>query len=80
MFEFLQTESFNIIFSFVLGLGFMALLKPACTKDCRIQKAPPYAEVTHSTYQMGKDCYQFHAEPISCPGQGVIEPFERYVR
>ena len=81
MFEFLKTESFNVIFSFVLGLGCIALLKPVCEGvDCRIQKAPPYEEVKTSTYQMGADCYQFHAEPIACPNKGVIEPFERFVR
>jgi hypothetical protein len=81
MFEFLQTESFNIIFSFVLGLGCIALLKPVCTDaKCSIQKAPSYEEVKATTYQLGKDCFQFHAEPIACPLKGVIEPFERFVR
>jgi hypothetical protein len=81
MFEFLKTESFNVIFSFVLGLGCIALLKPACDgAECRIQKAPPYEEVKTSTYQMGAECYQFHAQPIACPNKGVIEPFERFVR
>ena len=81
MFEFLKTESFNVIFSFVLGLGCIALLKPVCEgPKCRIQKAPPYEEVKTSTYQMGPECYQFHAEPIICPKKGVIEPFERFVR
>ena len=81
MFEFLQTESFNVIFSFVLGLGCIALLKPVCTgTECSIQKAPPYEEVKTATYQLGKDCFQFRAEPISCPNKGVIEPFERFVR
>ena len=81
MFVFLKTESFNVIFSFVLGLGCIALLKPACDgAECRIQKAPPYEEVKTSTYQMGAECYQFHAQPIACPNKGVIEPFERFVR
>jgi hypothetical protein len=81
MFEFLKTESFSIIFSFVLGLGCMAVLKPVCTgSECRIQKAPPFEEVKQATYQLGEDCFQFHAEPISCPNHGVIEPFERYIR
>ena len=81
MFEFLKTETFSILFSFTLGLGCMAVLKPVCSgSECRIQKAPPYEEVKKSTYQMGKECFQFHAEPIACPSRGVIEPFERYIR
>jgi hypothetical protein len=81
MFEFLKTESFSMIFSFVVGLGCMALLKPMCAgADCRIQKAPPYEEVKKSTYQLGQDCFQFQAEPIACPSKGVIEPFQRFIR
>ena len=81
MFEFLKTERFNMIFSFILGLGLVSLCKPECRGDeCRIQKAPPYEEVKTSTYQLGQVCYQFHAEPISCPTTGVIEPFQQFVR
>jgi hypothetical protein len=81
MFEFLKTESFNIVFSFVLGLGCMAVLKPVCNgSECRILKAPPFEEVKQSTYQLGTDCFQFRAQPIVCPTRGVIEPFERFIR
>ena len=81
MFEFLKSETFSVIFSFVLGLGCMAVLKPACKgTECSIQKAPPYEEVTKSTYQMGSDCFQFQAKPIECPSKGVIEPFQRFIR
>jgi hypothetical protein len=81
MFEFLRTETFSMIFSFILGLGCMAVLKPTCSGEkCRIQKAPPYEEVKNSTYQLGGECFQFRAEPITCPSKGVIEPFERFVR
>jgi len=81
MFEFLKTESFSVIFSFILGLGCMAVLKPICSgNECRIQKAPPFEEIKESTYQLGRDCFQFHAETIGCPTQGVIEPFERFIR
>lgn len=81
MFEFLRTERFSMIFSFVLGLGCMALLKPICHgKECHIQKAPPYAEVKESTYQIGTKCYKFDAATIECPKEGVIEPFQQYIR
>lgn len=81
MFEFLKSPTFNYVFSFVLGLGVMCLFKPVCKGDaCRILRAPPYDEVQKSTYQLGAECYQFRAEPIECPKQGVIEPFQRQVR
>jgi hypothetical protein len=81
MFEFLKTERFSMVFSFILGLGCMALLKPICKgSECHIQKAPPYNEVKESTYQLGTDCYRFEAANIECPKTGVIEPFQRFIR
>jgi hypothetical protein len=78
MFEFLKTEGFCVIFSFVLGVAIFAILTPVCTgKECRIQKAPPADEVQISTYQLGHKCFKFRAEPVDCPKEGVIEPFER---
>jgi hypothetical protein len=78
MFEFLKSERFSMISSFIIGLALMTLLKPVCKGDeCRILKAPPLEEVTHSTYQLGGKCYQFRTQPISCPPGTVIEPFER---
>ena len=70
-----------MIFSFILGVGCMALLKPLCTgSSCHIQKAPPYDEVKESTYQINNDCYKFNAAPVECPKHGIIEPFQRFVR
>jgi len=76
MLRFIKSDTFNNIFSFVIGLGFMALLKPVCKGDaCRIQKAPPYEEVKKSTYQLGASCYKFEAQHVECPPEGFIEPF-----
>ena len=81
MFKFLKTDTFDVLFSFVLGVGCMAVLKPMCKGgECHVQKAPPYDEVQKSTYQLGSTCYQFRAEPVKCAESGVIEPFERFVR
>ena len=78
MFEFLKSERFSMIASFILGLGLMSVLKPICKGDeCKILKAPPLEEVANSTYQLGAKCYQFRSQPISCPKGIVIEPFER---
>ena len=81
MFGFLKSPIFNYVFSFLLGLGLMALLKPECKGSaCQIQKAPPLEEVKKTTYQLTSGCYQFKAETIECPSQGAIEPFQRFVR
>lgn len=81
MFGFLKSPTFNYVFSFILGLGLMAVLKPTCKGDeCRILKAPPLEDVKKTTYQLGAACYQFHTEPIACPSKGVIEPFQRSMR
>lgn len=81
MFEFLKTKTFDAVFSFILGLGCIALLKPVCKGiNCQVQKAPPLDEVRSSTYQMGSKCYKFEIKHTDCPEKGVIEPFERFIR
>jgi hypothetical protein len=81
MFEFLKTDQFKIVGSFIIGLGIMAILKPGCRGDtCKIMKAPPVEEVRATTYQIGEKCYQFKTDVISCPKEGVIESFEQAVR
>jgi hypothetical protein len=78
MFEFLKTKEFSTVFSFVIGLGLMALLRPICHgKDCMIQKAPSVEEVNKTTYQLGSKCYQFRSESVECPKEGVIESFQQ---
>jgi len=80
MFEFLKTERFSIIASFIVGLGLMSLLKPECKgTECRILKAPPLEEVNHSTYQLGSKCYQFRSETIQCPTGTILEPFQQFL-
>jgi hypothetical protein len=76
MFEFLKSKTFNTLFSFILGLGLMSLLRPLCHgPECIVQKAPPVDEVNKTTYQLGSKCYQFRSAPVDCPKEGVIEPF-----
>jgi hypothetical protein len=76
MFEFLKSKQFNVLFSFLLGFGIMALLRPICHgPECLIQKAPPLEEVNKATYQLGSKCYQFRSAIVECPKSGVIEPF-----
>lgn len=74
--DILKSKGFNLVFSFLLGLGLIAILKPVCKGDaCITLKAPPYQEVNTSTYQLGNKCYQFRVETVECPQKGVIEAF-----
>jgi hypothetical protein len=69
-----------MIASFILGLGLISLFKEECKgADCKLVKAPPIEEITHSTYQLGSKCYQFRTQPIDCPKVGIIEPFQRFL-
>jgi hypothetical protein len=78
MFEFLKTKEFSYVFSFIVGLGLMALFRPICHGDsCVIQKAPPIDEVNRTTYQLGSKCYQFRSVGAECPKEGIVEAFEQ---
>jgi hypothetical protein len=75
--DFMKTKNFNLVFSFILGLGIAAILRPACKGDqCITMKAPPVHEVQSTTYQLGSKCLQFKLETADCPKSGkVIEAF-----
>lgn len=75
--DFLKSKKFNLVFSFLLGLGLAAILRPACKGDqCLILKAPPVHEVESTTYQLGSKCFQFSLESKDCPTSGkIIEAF-----
>lgn len=75
--DFMKSKQFNLIFSFLLGLGLAAILRPACKGDqCIRMKAPPIADIKDTTFQLGSKCYQFTIENSECPSKGVIEAFQ----
>jgi hypothetical protein len=77
MFEFVKSETYSVVFSVILGMGIIAVLRPTCTNEsCVIKKAPSTDEVINTTYQIGSKCYKFTTNMIDCPEKGVIEPFE----
>jgi hypothetical protein len=68
---------FNIIFSFAVGIGIIAILRPVCKGDtCNIIKAPPLTEWDGFIYRMGAKCYEYKSEIVECPKEGFIEGFE----
>lgn len=77
MMQMLKSEKYSLAFSFILGVGIMAALKPGCReRDCSTKKPAPVEEVTKSTYQIGEKCYQFGTRDVACPADGtVLESF-----
>jgi hypothetical protein len=75
--DLLKSKKFNFVFSFLLGLGLAAILRPACKGDqCLLMKAPPVREVESTTYQLGSKCFQFKVETGDCASKGkVVEAF-----
>jgi hypothetical protein len=75
--DILKTQMFNIIFSFALGLGIIAILRPVCKgDDCNLVKAPPLKEWDGFVYRMGAKCYEYTSKIVDCPAtEGLIESF-----
>ena len=75
--DLLKSKKFNFVFSFIVGLGLAAILRPACKGDqCLTLKAPPVHEVEKTTYQLGSKCFQFSLQSKDCPSSGnIIEAF-----
>jgi hypothetical protein len=68
MFGFVKSEKYSLAFSFIVGVGIMAVLKPTCReKDCSKKEAANPEEVTKTTYQIGDKCYQFKVRDTECP-------------
>ena len=79
----LKHPYFNMVFSFLLGIGIVALIRPAC-KDatgqptvCSISKAPPVNEWNNTVYHVGSKCYEYKTKTVDCPKDksGYIESF-----
>ena len=74
MFDFVKSEKYSIIFSFVVGVGIVSLFKPICRdNECSHKKAANPEEVLHSTYQIGNKCFQFGMLHKECSVEGVVE-------
>jgi hypothetical protein len=79
MFAVLKTSKFDIIFSIVVGFAIMSLTIPLCKgDDCFIKKAPSSDEMKKNTFKLGRKCYQFKHEIMTCPASGTIEAFTKF--
>jgi len=76
LWDILKDERFSIMFSFILGLGILAVLRPACDNDkCAKIKAPPVPDFDGKTFRIGDSCYKFKTKTKDCPAEGFIESF-----
>lgn len=69
----LKNPLFNIAFSFLLGVGLVAIFRPMCKDstgqptECKIDKAPPVKDWDGAVYRIGSKCYEFKTQTIECP-------------
>jgi hypothetical protein len=64
---------FNTVFSFLIGVGIVALIRPVCRDSlgqptpCTIPKAPPVKEWDGAVYNLGSKCYEYKTKTVDCP-------------
>ena len=83
--DLMKKEWFHIGFSFLLGLGIVAILRPVCTgSGCNVNKAPAVADWNNVVYSVGSKCYEFKTDVVDCPkeagAQSPIESFQSAAR
>ena len=75
--DILKDPRFNTVFSFLMGVFIILLIRPACKgEECFNYKAPPIKEIKEHAYKIGDICYKFVPKETKCPMTGVIEPFQ----
>lgn len=73
----LNDNRFNILFSFVLGIGIICVFRPICKgEDCEKNKPPKESDFDKFVYRMGGKCYEFKTDVVTCPPSGAIEAFK----
>jgi hypothetical protein len=76
LWDILKDERFSVMFSFILGVGILAVFRPACDNDsCAKVKAPPIPDFDDKTFRIGDACYKFKTKTRDCPAEGFIESF-----
>jgi hypothetical protein len=75
--QLLNDKRFNMLFSFVVGVGVICLFRPACKgKECELNKPPTEKDFDKHVYRIGEKCYEFKTDIVKCPPSGAIEAFK----
>ena len=76
--DLLKSQMFNVMFSFAVGIGIIAILRPVCKGEaCNQTKAPPIKDWDGYVYRMGSKCYEYKSDVVECPSAGgSIESFQ----
>ena len=77
--QILHNKNFDNIFSILVGIGIICILRPICSGiDCNINKPPADVKFHDYVYRLGGKCYDFKIKNIVCPTSGAIEAFRTY--
>ena len=78
--QILKDPHFNIVFSVLVGVGLICMIRPQCKgPECNINKPPVEEDFDKYVYRMqGGKCYEFKTNIVECPSSGSVEAFERY--
>ena len=73
----LKDPNFNVIFSVLIGIGIICMIRPQCKgAECNVNKPPVEEDFDKYVYRMqGGKCYEFKTQIIQCPLSGTIESF-----
>lgn len=76
----LKDPNFNIIFSLLIGVGLICMIRPQCKgAECNVDKPPVEEDFDKYVYRMqGGKCYEFKTDIVQCPSSGAIEAFTQY--
>lgn len=74
--EMLNRPGFNIMFSLLLGIGMVTIIRPLCKgAECLINRSPPVKDWDGKVFRIGSECYEFNTVTVKCPGKDEIESF-----
>ena len=75
--QLLNNPFFGIVFSFILGLGLISIIRHGCKgAECEKLKAPSPADWNGQVYEMASKCYEYAIKTVDCPATGSIESFK----
>jgi hypothetical protein len=74
----LNDDKFNYIFSLLLGIGIICMIRPLCKgSECNVNKAPSDKDFDKYVYRMnGGKCYEFKSEIVECTSSETVEAFK----